>query len=219
MASVYNTLLAYPASERENVTMVSIDLSPFFHKLVEECFPNAEIAADKFHAVRLANNALDSIRKEVQSMLSSCDKKWFRNARRVLLGRESKLSVNEQIKLTKILSFSEKLRAAYTLKEEYYRLFDSADRKIFKERLRDFKKHVQMANLAPFMRVLKTTEQWKEEIWNGIRTGYNNGFTEGCNNTIKVLKRVCYGFRNFENFRRRILYILNNENRKARRTK
>ena len=101
----------------------------------------------------------------------------------------------------------------------FIRDIDSADRKIFKERLRDFKKHVQMANLAPFMRVLKTTEQWKEEIWNGIRTGYNNGFTEGCNNTIKVLKRVCYGFRNFENFRRRILYILNNEDRKARRTK
>lgn len=219
VASVYNELLAYPASERENVTMVSIDLSPFFRKLVEECFPNAEIAADKFHAVRLANNALDSIRKEVQSMLPSCDKKWFRNARRVLLGREPKLSVNERIKLTKILSFSEKLRAAYTLKEEYYRLFDSTDRKIFKERLRIFKKHVQLANLTPFLRVLKTTEQWKEEIWNGIRTGYNNGFTEGCNNTIKVLKRVCYGFRNFENFRRRILYILNNEDRKARRTK
>ena len=44
-------------------------------------------------------------------------------------------------------------------------------------------------------------------------------YTEGCNNTIKVLKRVCYGFRNFENFRRRILFILNNEERIARRTK
>ena len=66
---------------------------------------------------------------------------------------------------------------------------------------------------------LKTLEEWKEEIWNGIRTGYNNGFTEGCNNTIKVLKRVCYGFRNFENFRRRILYMLNNEARQSRRTK
>ena len=61
--TIYNKLLEYPECERENVTMVSIDLSPFFHKLVEECFPNAVIAADKFHAVRLANNALDSIRE------------------------------------------------------------------------------------------------------------------------------------------------------------
>ena len=218
-ASIYNRLLAYPESERENVMVVSIDLSPFFHKLAEECFPNAEIAADKFHSVRLANNALDSIRKEVQAGLPSRDKKWFRNARHILLGREPKLSLNERSKLAKILSFSEALKTAHALKEEYYRIFDSADRKMFKERLHDFQRHVQMANLAPFIRVLKTTEQWKEEIWNGIRTGYNNGFTEGCNNTIKVLKRVCYGFRNFENFRRRILYILNNEERKSRRTK
>lgn len=65
----------------------------------------------------------------------------------------------------------------------------------------------------------KTTEQWKEEIWNGIRTGYNNGFTEGCNTTIKTLKRVYYGFRSFANFRRRIMYILNSEERQSRRTK
>ena len=118
-----------------------------------------------------------------------------------------------------MFALSEKLALAHALKEEYYRLFDSTDRATYKERLREFKEHVLASGIAPFMCVLKTLEQWKEEIWNGIRTGYNNGFTEGCNNTIKVLKRVCYGFRNFENFRRRILYILNNEARKSRRTK
>jgi len=45
--------------------LVSIDLSPLFRRLVEDFLPNVEIAADKFHAVRLANDALDSIRKEV----------------------------------------------------------------------------------------------------------------------------------------------------------
>ena len=90
---------------------------------------------------------------------------------------------------------------------------------MFKERRHSFKEHVLASNIAPFIKVLKTTEQWEKEIWNGIHTSYNNGFTEGCNTTIKTLKRVCYGFRNFENFRRRIMYILNNEERKARCTK
>ena len=217
--TIYNKLLAYPESERENVAMVSIDLSPFFHKLVEECFPNAVIAADKFHAVRLANNALDAIRKEVQMGLDKHNRKWFKNARRVLLRREHKLSSGERVKLSHMFAFSEKLNLAHALKEEYYRIFDSCDWKMFKERLHSFKEHVLASNIAPFIKVLKTTEQWEKEIWNGIHTGYNNGFTEGCNTTIKTLKRVCYGFRNFENFRRRIMYILNNEERKARRTK
>ncbi len=39
-----------------------------------------------------------------------------------------------------------------------------------------------------------------------IRYPYSNGFTEGCNNKTKVLKRVCFGLRNFEHFRNRILF-------------
>ncbi|MBQ1772031.1 MAG: transposase, partial [Clostridia bacterium] len=46
-------------------------------------------------------------------------------------------------------------------------------------------------------------------ILNAFRCRYSNGFTEGCNNTIKVIKRTGYGYRNFENFRSRILMILN----------
>ena len=219
VATLYDRVRNYPLADRENVAMVSIDLSPLFRRLVEDFLPNAEIVADKFHAVRLANDALDTIRKEVQTRLDKSDKKWFKNSRRVLLRRQHKLSSGERAKLSQMFAFSERLTVAHALKEEYYRLFDSCDRKTFKERLRNFRKHVLASNIAPFVRVLKTTEQWKEEIWNGIRTGYNNGFTEGCNNTIKVLKRVCYGFRNFANFRRRIMYIINNEERKSRRTK
>ena len=218
-ATLYDKIRNYSLTDRANVELVSIDLSPFFRKLVEECLPNAQIAADKFHAVRLANDALDSIRKEVQAGLDPSQRKWFKNSRRTLLKREHKLTHKEHINLSRMFSFSEKLTRAHALKEEYCRLFDSTDRADFKERLRRFREHVLAAGIVPFRRVLKTLEEWKEEIWNGIRTGYNNGFTEGCNNTIKVLKRVCYGFRNFENFRRRILYMLNNEARQSRRTK
>ena len=217
--TLYDRVRNYPLADRENVALVSIDLSPLFRRLVEDFLPNAEIAADKFHAVRLANDALDSIRKEVQMGLDKNNRKWFKNARRVLLRREHKLSSGERAKLSQMLSFSEKLTLAHTLKEEYYCIFDSCDWKMFKERLHSFKEHVLASNIAPFIKVLKTTEQWEKEIWNGIRTGYNNGFTEGCNTTIKTLKRVCYGFRNFINFRRRIMYILNNEERQNRRTK
>ena len=47
---------------------------------------------------------------------------------------------------------------------------------------------------------------WSEYILNSFDVPYTNGFTEGCNNKIKVLKRVCFGVRNFETFRNRILY-------------
>ncbi|SUM56572.1 Transposase [Staphylococcus microti] len=36
---------------------------------------------------------------------------------------------------------------------------------------------------------------------------FNNGGIEGINNKIKLIKRVSYGYRNFDNFKARILLI------------
>ena len=216
--NLYKTILEYPKEERENVLLVSIDLCAFFRKLIEDCFPNAEIIADKFHTVRLAYDALDTIRKQEQEKLDTPEKKWFKNSRRVLLGRKKKLKEKDKIKLAKMLGFSVKLAHAYELKEDYFQLFDSKNRQDFKARLKVFADKVEKYDIDEFKRVLRTTLQWKEEIWLGIKTGYNNGFTEGCNNTIKVLKRICYGFRNIVNFRRRIIFLLNNKARQARRS-
>lgn len=48
---------------------------------------------------------------------------------------------------------------------------------------------------------------WLTGILNSFTTAITNGFTEGCNNKIKVLKRNAYGFRNFKRFRNRILHM------------
>ena len=48
---------------------------------------------------------------------------------------------------------------------------------------------------------------WMTGILNSFSTSVTNGFTEGCNNKIKVLKRIAYGYQNFDRFRNRILHI------------
>ena len=205
---------------REQVKTISIDLSTQFHALILQYFPNACIAADHFHAVHLANEALNKIRIEEQKkQISRGNRQSFRYSRKLLLSRPTSLSEETKKRLEALLAVFPRIRVAYALKEEYFTLFESKTRKEFYQRISAFDKHVTASSLAPFKTVLKTTHQWKEEIWHGIQTGYNNGFTEGCNNIIKVLKRICFGFRNFKNFRRRVLYILNNPERRRRREK
>ncbi|WP_295241626.1 transposase, partial [Veillonella sp.] len=58
-----------------------------------------------------------------------------------------------------------------------------------------------------FQSLLKTFSSWSDEIINALTLPYSNGFTEGCNNKIKVLKRCSFGIRNFHYFRNRILFI------------
>jgi transposase len=55
---------------------------------------------------------------------------------------------------------------------------------------------------------LKTSsfnQTWKNDILNFFTYRISNGIVEGINNAIKTLKRVAYGFRNFDHFRNRIL--------------
>uniref|UniRef100_UPI0029430ECE transposase n=1 Tax=Acidaminococcus timonensis TaxID=1871002 RepID=UPI0029430ECE len=70
-----------------------------------------------------------------------------------------------------------------------------------------FLHHYMDITVEEFKSVIKTFTDWKTEILEGLSQAYSNGFTEGMNNKIKVLKRVAFGFRNFERFRSRILLL------------
>ena len=63
------------------------------------------------------------------------------------------------------------------------------------------------SGLKSFGDCAKTMQNWSTGILNSFDCPYTNGFTEGVNNKIKVIKRNAYGYRNFERFRKRILHI------------
>lgn len=65
--------------------------------------------------------------------------------------------------------------------------------------------------IPQFERCAKTMSNWITGILNSFSSKITNGFTEGCNNKIKVLKRNAYGYRNFKRFRNRILHIFSHQ--------
>lgn len=73
------------------------------------------------------------------------------------------------------------------------------------KKLRKFIISAQTSELREFDSCLTMLSNWSHYILNSFECPYINGFTEGTNNKIKVIKRNGYGFRNFKNFRNRIL--------------
>ena len=109
----------------------------------------------------------------------------------------------------RMLLMSRELREAYLLKETFYAFMRSADSMQAKARLREFRLHAFVAALPEFESFLKMLQNWEPYILNAFDCHYSNGFTEGVNNKIKVLKRIAFGYRSFRNFRIRILCTTN----------
>ncbi|MBS1984749.1 MAG: transposase [Bdellovibrionales bacterium] len=61
------------------------------------------------------------------------------------------------------------------------------------------------SKLPEILRLRETLTRWREPILEYFKTGLTNARTEGMNNVAKVVKRRSYGFRNFRNYRLRVL--------------
>ena len=75
-----------------------------------------------------------------------------------------------------------------------------------KERLALWLYHAKNSHIPEFEACIKTMHNWSEYILNAFDVPYSNGYTEGCNDKTKVLKRGCFGVQNFDTFRNRILH-------------
>lgn len=189
----------------KDVKLVAIDLSLFFKSIILNTFPNAKIIADTFHFTRLMHWALDNVRKEVQHNLPKDMRIYFKHSRYVLHKRLNELDDTQYNQLTNMLDYDENLRWAYSIVQNLFDIIDekNPDKKVslFKE----FMTYASNCDLPEFNKHIQTYFKWHKYIINSFYTNYSNGITEGLNTKIKTLKRISFGFRNFQNFRLRIL--------------
>lgn len=199
--------LEYPYKERAEVKKIIMDLSTLFRSVAKTMFPEAKIVADKFHVIRVVINSLENVRKRIQKEFHATKRKWFKRSRYLLLKPEYKLTSEDKIELARMLNSSYDLEKAYVLKERFYEVFRKQTRTEAKKELGNWLLLAADLSLPEFRHCITTFSNWKTEIANIIGERVSNGFIEGSNNKIKVLKRISYGVRNFDRFRNRILYL------------
>ncbi|MEK7778425.1 MAG: transposase [Chloroflexota bacterium] len=108
-------------------------------------------------------------------------------------------------RLMDVLERYPQLRRAWALKEAFRVWYHSATRAEADQGLKAWEAKVREASLRPFQALFPMLREWRKEILNYFDHRCTNGFVEGKNNRIKVIKRVAYGYRNNHNFRQRIL--------------
>ena len=199
-------LLRY--SNRRDVQFVVMDMTGGYRRLMHELFPQAKIIVDKYHYVRQITYAIERIRIEEQKRLSDRWRKYFKRSKYLLLKDSDKLTIEDRIQLENLFRISPALEKAYALKQQFEYVKMSTNRKEAAKRLSKWIMDVQRSGLREMIKVSLTYQNWSIEILNSFEYPYTNGYIEGCNNRIKVLKRVSFGMPRFARFRRRILHIM-----------
>ena len=206
-AQIYDYLRSF--SNRNQVKYFVMDMNREYMDIAKILLPNAKIVIDRFHVVRYCTWALENVRKRVQMKLLPEQRKYFKRSRKLLLAHMRDLSAENKAAVERMLLVSRDLREAYLLKEKFFDFMNSFNASQAKERLRIFRAHAFVADLPEFSACLTMLKNWETYILNAFDCPYSNGFTEGVNNKIKVLKRIAFGYRSFRNFRIRILCTTN----------
>jgi transposase len=191
---------------RDRVKYFVSDMNPHFKSVAKICFPTAKIVADRYHVTRQAIWAMENVRKTEQKRLSMRFRIYFKRSKSLLNRPISKLTTTEKEQLALMFEISPKLAAAYKLKIAFLKIMHS-DSKTAKSLLSQWLFDAENSGLTEFKSCVTAYQNWFEEILNALDVPWSNGFTEGCNNKTKVLKRVCFGVRNFSRFRNRILHL------------
>ena len=203
ISTVQDYLKGFP--NRNDVKAVVMDMNKGFRNVAKAFLPNAKIIIDRFHVVRYCTRAMDDVRRRLQKSLMPDTRKYFKRSRRLLLAHRDKLCEEDRLAVSVMLGFSDTLHQAYALKEMFYQFMASPNSTVAAQRLHDWLESQRRLAIPEFIACAKMLRNWKPYILNAFDFPYSNGFTEGCNNATKTLKRVAFGFRNFRNFRARIL--------------
>lgn len=218
-----NYFLRYDRAARLAVRTVTVDLYTPYRHLIHELFPHAIIIADHFHVVAQAYRALNKIRVKAMNQAGNGSHQWraLKHFWKLILTPAGLLKYDNYwsrrnfgyTQLTdveviqRLLAFNDDLKQAY----RYYQDLILAINHRSKDELNHLLAIKWTQLPQSLQKVQRTLRRHRKEIITSFKYGdYTNGPVEGTNNKIKVIKRTAYGFRNFFNFRARILLALPN---------
>jgi transposase len=197
-----------PQEAKSKIKQVSMDMWSPYRDSVADNLPHADIVIDRFHVMKNLNDCLTNTRREICREANKEDKAKLKGCRWILVKNMDDLTLAEQEKLGMVYETSPELKQAHVLKEDFRRIFEEEeDHENASKALEDWIIRVMESGLKGLERFLTTLNNWKTSILNYFNGRVTNGFVEGMNNKIKLIKRKGFGFTNHKHFRYRVLDV------------
>jgi len=182
---------------RHSIRAVSIDMSGGYEKAIRDAIPEAEIAFDPFHVVRLAQRAVDQVRRDewnAHERSHTPAGRWIKGTRWSLLKAPEKQTIDQLAVLHDVQHANKPMFRAFLLKEELRLLYQLEDPDLAPAHLAAWLAWASRSKLDPFIKLARTIRAHRDGVLAAIRLGLTNGRLEGLNSRIRLISHRSFGF-------------------------
>ena len=197
---------------RAKIVAVAADLSPAYSAAIRKNIPEAQLVFDRFHLVKLLNEHLTELRRELHHEATDpLQKQVLKGTRWLLLKRSADLDPkrHERQRLKEALRLNESLATAYYLKEDLAQVWQQAGKVSGRIVLDHWIADAESSGIRQLMKFARTLQTHREGILNWYDHPISTGPLEGTNNKIKLLQRQAYGYRDLPFFKLKLLALHN----------
>lgn len=197
-------------ASRAKIQAVAMDMSQAYIKAVSEWLPKAQIVFDHFHIIKLFNEKLSDLRRELYREATEKEHRAvLKGTRWLLLMNPENLDHkrDEPKRLQAALKLNAPLATAYYLKEDLRELWQQPDWRTARKYLTSWCARATASGIRILQQFAGTLKKHAKGILNYFKFHISTGPLEGTNNKIRTMQRQAYGFRDHEFFKLKIYAI------------
>ncbi len=204
--SAERALESLPAAQREQLTVVAMDMWPAFMNAAATRAPNANIVHDRFHVMKHLNEAVDKVRKREHAELSKASLDWLSGRKYLFLRSPKDWKQEEKVCFRELSQKDLKVTKAWGIRENFQHFWTFLTRVGARAFFDRWAAQALGPKLQPVTAVVAMFTKHLPGLLSYAVHRVTNAVTEGFNSKIQMIKSAARGFRSFANYRIAILF-------------
>lgn len=195
------------AQQKQAVEAVAVDMWEPFIQTIQKHVPDADIVHDKFHVSKYLSEAVDKVRRQEHKELMAEGDERLKGTRQLWLYNPKNMSPEQMDEFETLKDLHLKVARAWAAKELFSEFWEYQEKGWARRFFKQWFGWVSRSRLKPVVDVAQMLKRHLENLLTYLRHHITNAVTEGLNSKIQAIKSAARGFRNFRNYRIRILFF------------
>ena len=192
--------------QKAAVEAVAVDMWEPFIQTIQKQVPEADIVHDRFHVSKYLNESVDKVRRQEHKELLAQGDETLKGTRQLWLYNPQHFSPEQRDEFSGLKDQQLKVARAWAMKELFSKFWEYQEEGWARRFFKDWFGWVSRSQLKPMADVARLLKRHLENLLTYLHHHITNAVTEGLNSKIQSIKSAARGFRNFQNYRTRILF-------------